>query len=213
VQQGRIGPLLSLEGRFLATQVRFRDPKSWLFSRAKAGGGILSWLGSHYLDLLCYVSGDEIAAVAAFTARRSGEKIDVEDSAALALRFRSGAVGTLHVGYTLAHAGSGYLNPTGNDGYMACNGQLGRAVWPDMKVARLHLEGTGRAPVRTEEFKLRPSNSYSGAGGEDFLREFMLAVRDRGPMPASLADALRTARVLEAAYRSASNGRMVKVAK
>src|SRR5262245_46442294 len=51
IGQGLIGPLVSIEMRMLTTQVRFRDPASWLF-RASAGGGILSWLGCHELDLM-----------------------------------------------------------------------------------------------------------------------------------------------------------------
>ena len=38
VAGGRIGPLITIEGRFLATQVRFREPASWLFRRPLAGG-------------------------------------------------------------------------------------------------------------------------------------------------------------------------------
>lgn len=211
VQAGVIGPLLSCEARLLTTQVRFRDPDSWLFRRRHAGGGILTWLGCHYLDLLWHVSGDPITAVAACEARRSGEKIDVEDSAALALQFRSGAVGTFHAGYALAHSGGGYLNSQGYDAYLACNGRDGRVVWPDINVPLLHIERPGRPAVREVRFRLRSSTSYGGTRGETFVRQFLAALRGAGQVPATLADALRTAEVLEAVHRSARTGRLTRV--
>ncbi|MBL9215101.1 MAG: Gfo/Idh/MocA family oxidoreductase [Opitutaceae bacterium] len=208
---GALGPLLSLEARFLTTQVRFRDPRSWLFRRRLAGGGILSWLGCHCIDLLQYVPADRITAVSACAARRSGERIDVEDSAALALRFASGAVGTLHVGYTLAFSGGGYLNPAGNDAYFACNGREGRVVWPVLTDPRLRIESPGRRPIRERTFRLRATSSYGGVSGERFLRQYAQALCGRAALPATLADAVSTARVIEAAYASSRTGRTVAV--
>ncbi|MBL9199323.1 MAG: Gfo/Idh/MocA family oxidoreductase [Opitutaceae bacterium] len=203
-----LGPLLSLEARFLATQVRFRDPRSWLFRRGEAGGGILLWLGCHYLDLLQHISGDEIVGVAARLATRSGEAIDVEDTAALALEFRSGAVGTFHAGYALAFSGGGYLNAGGYDAYLALYGRAGRMVWPSLE-PRLQVELP--SGVRRKSFRLRDTTSYAGDCGERFVRQFLAAVRGSGAPPATLADAARTARIVEAATDSAKSGRLARV--
>jgi len=215
VAGGGIGSLLTMEGRFLATQVRFRDPSSWLFRRSLAGGGILLWLGCHMLDLLHHVSGDEIVEVGARFAIRSGEQIEVEDCAALSLRFASGTVGTFHAGYTLAFSGSGYLNRTGYDSYLGFNGRAGRVVWPDLN-PKLYVESapaTPGAPAgREESFPLPESSAYGGTFGETFFRQFIAATQGRGAPPTQLADALRTARVIEAAEESARSGRFVTVA-
>lgn len=215
VAGGGIGSLLTMEGRFLATQVRFRDPSSWLFRRSLAGGGILLWLGCHMLDLLHHVSGDEIVEVGARFAIRSGEQIEVEDCAALSLRFASGTVGTFHAGYTLAFSGSGYLNRTGYDSYLGFNGRAGRVVWPDLN-PKLYVESapaTPGAPAgREETFTLPESSAYGGTFGETFFRQFIAATQGRGAPPTQLADALRTARVIEAAEESARSGRFVSVA-
>lgn len=214
IQAGTLGPLLTLEARFLTTQVKFRTPSSWLFRRSQAGGGILLWLGCHCLDLLHYIPDDEIIEVGALLATRSGEAIDVEDTAALTLKFRSGAIGTFHAGYTLAYSGEGYVNLAGYDSYLGFNGRAGRVVWPDLN-PRLHIEcppAAGQSPVREEKFSLPPSSSYGGASGEDFFRQFINAVLGRGIPPTTLADAVRTARILDAAEASAHQGRFVAVA-
>ncbi|MDB6170596.1 MAG: putative dehydrogenase [Verrucomicrobia bacterium] len=213
VQSGALGPLLSFETRFLTTQVKFRDPASWLFRRSQAGGGILLWLGCHCLDLLHHVTGDEIAEVGAFLATRSGEAIDVEDTAALILKFRSGAIGTFHAGYTLAYSGAGYVNTDGYDSYLGLNGLAGRIVWPDLK-PRLFVESAptgGNPPMREEGFAMPASSSYGGAGGEEFFRQFIAAVRNHGAPPTTLADAERTALIIEAAAESSATGRSVRI--
>jgi len=212
-RSGAIGPLLTAECRFLTTQVKFRRPESWLFQRRYAGGGMLLWLGCHCLDLLHYVTGDEITEVGALLAIRSGEAIDVEDCVALALKFRSGAIGTFHAGYTMAYSGEGYLNAGGYDSYLGFNGRTGRIVWPDLE-PRLVLEtppGPNRPAQREESFVLPPSTSYGGAGGEDFFRQFIAATQGKGPPPTTLDDALRTARIIEAVAESSADGRFVTV--
>lgn len=210
---GAIGPLLSAECRFLTTQVRFRDPESWLFRRTQAGGGILLWLGCHCLDLLQHVTGDEIVEVSGFVATRSGERIDVEDTAALALKFRSGALGTFHAGYTLAFSGQGYVNVSGYDSYLAFNGGGGRIIWPDLE-PRLLVErarGPGATPLAAEKFSVASSTSYGGAAGDEFFRRFIAAITGNGVPPTTLDDAIRTARVIEAAEESSARGTAVRV--
>ena len=75
IAQDLVGPLMSIEMRMLTTQPMFRKPESWLFSQSEAGGGMLAWLGCHYIDMMRYISGDEIVSVAAEVATRSGETI------------------------------------------------------------------------------------------------------------------------------------------
>ncbi len=217
VADGVIGPLVSVEMRMITTQVRFRDPQHWLFRTEYAGGGILSWLGCHYIDMMRYITGDEIVSVAAETATRSGEDIDVEDVAVLSLRFRSGAVGTLHTGYMLALSGGGYHNQTGYDTYVGVNGQTGRLYWSSdgrpasLTVESVHPDWAG-APRRTFAYALADSSSYLGVYGEQFVRDFIHAAQEGRPAWASGQDALQVARVVDAAYLSSRTGQRVEIA-
>lgn len=213
LRAGTLGKLTSMETRFLTTQVRFRNPKHWLFQRQYSGGGILLWLGCHCLDLLHHVPDDEITEVSAFLATQSGEAIDVEDTATLALKFRSGAIGTFHASYSLAFSGQGYVNAKGYDSYMAFNGRAGRIVWPSLG-PQLQIEAPprpGQEAIREETFAQPASTSYGGVFGEAFIRWFIAATQQRAAPPATLADALRTARVIEAAELSSKTGRSIQV--
>lgn len=216
VALGVIGPLMSLEMRMITTQVRYRNPQHWLFSKEKAGGGILSWLGCHYIDLMRYMTQDEIVSVQAEVATRSGEAIDVEDSAALSLRFRSGAVGTLHAGYILALSGGGYHNPAGYDTYVGLNGRHGRIYWSSNgSPYRLNVESAAPAwagaPKWEAEYTAGQSPAYGGKSGEIFMRRFFLSAQQGTPAWTRGEDALAVARIVDAAYESSRSGRRVEI--
>jgi predicted dehydrogenase len=206
VKNGLIGELSSVEIRVLTTQVQFRDPSSWLFSQAKAGGGILSWLGCHYLDMMEYVGNDQIVSVSAEVATRSGENIDVEDTAVVSLRFASGAVGSLHMGYT----GSGYHNLGGYDTHIGFYGRGGRLYWVQTSPT-LNIESThpsfASAPIRSYTYNVAKSDAYGGVAGERFVQQFLYACEnDPSASPAPGERALRIAKIIESAYESSRTG-------
>jgi predicted dehydrogenase len=207
---------MSVEMRTITTQVHTRNPAHWLFKQEYAGGGMLSWLGCHYIDLMRYLTHDEIVSVYAETATRSGESIDVEDVAALAVRFRSGAVGTLHTGYVLALSGSGYHNPAGKDNYVGINGRLGRLFFSSKGTAtEFYAETThpawASAPQRWLRYEVATSPAYGGVAGEQFVRQFILSTQGESEPPASGIDGLQVARIVDAAYESSRSGQRVQI--
>lgn len=214
VEEGLIGDLVSVEMRMVTTQVQMRNPSHWLFDMDKAGGGILSWLGCHYIDQILNVTQDEIVSVAAQVATRSGAEIDVEDVAAVTFGFASGAVGTLHAGYMLGMSGGGYHNAAGYDTYVGVNGRLGRVTWASNGTpSRIEVESShprwASAPRRTFHYSFPDSPAYGGASGEAFLRAFINACLGEGEPLATAEDAVRVARVIDAAYASSRTGRRV----
>lgn len=215
VRAGALGTLYSLEVRMLTTQVRFRGPDHWLFDRAAAGGGMLSWLGCHSLDLMQFLTGDPIVSVAAEVATRGGDGIDVEDAATLSMRLGSGALASLHAAYVLALGGGGFYNPAGYDQHFGVYGRQGRLWWDDHGPPELHLEsrapGFAAAPRRTFTFTPAESRAYGGGYGERFVRAFIAATRDEGPAPCPGEAAVRVALIVDAAYESARTGRRVAV--
>ncbi len=216
VAQGLLGPLISVEVRMITTQVQFRNPQHWLFRKDQAGGGMLAWLGCHYIDMIRYMAQDEIVSVSANIATRSEEAIDVEDIATLSLQLQSGAVGSIHTGYTLALSGSGYHNKTGYDVYFGLNGRLGRLYWAASGAAtQLHAESVhpawANAPRRVFDYPVADSPAYLGVVGEVFVRDFIRAAQGQGPVPASGRDALQVARVVDAAYESDRTGRRIMI--
>ena len=215
IGQGVLGPLMSVEMRMLTTQVKFRRPGHWLFNKKIAGGGMLSWLGCHYIDMMRYITQDEIVSVSAQVATRSGEDIDVEDVAVLAVELASGAIGSLHVGYVLSMSGSGFQN-SGYNNYLGVYGRMGRLYWgrpeaPNTIFMESSHPAWNRAPQR--EFTMLPAESpaYGGVAGEEFIRRFIQAAQGEGEAPTTGRDALQVARIIDAAYESSRTGRRIEI--
>ncbi len=216
VAEGAIGELMSIEMRMLTSQPKFRNPSGWLFQKDIAGGGMLAWLGCHYIDLMRYLTGDEIVSVSAEVATRSGSDIDVEDIAILTMRLSSGAIGSLHTGYTLSLKGEAYGDTPGYDTYIGLNGRHGRMMFDSEGVpSHLYFESTtpewANAPVTEFDFVVGASPAYAGVPGEAFIRDFILAAQGKGEGSATGRDALQVARVIDAAYESCRTGSRIDI--
>lgn len=206
VAAGLLGQLVSAEARLITTNVASRDPSHWLFSRAQSGGGILAWLGCHLLDLTRWTTGSEVSQVAAILATTSGEAIDVEDTAAVALEYDNGMLATVNCAY-VTDAG---INQT----YFALRGKKGWLTW-DQLGEELQVRSTdprwAAAPNRTLRFAPDPTGGYGGAMGIAVFRQFIAGFRDNAPPPFVPTDALRILEVLDAARESSNTGRRVTV--
>ncbi len=218
VRQGLLGNLISMEIRGIYTQVNKRNPRHWLFNKEIAGGGIVSWLGCHDIDRVRFITGEEVTSVAAQVATRSGEEIDVEDTASLSMTLASGAVASIQLGYVLGQSGQGYHNPGGNDIYLGLNGRLGRLYlngFGESPTSRLHVESLhpawAAAPRQVFEIETAQSPAYGGIGGEQFIREFIYAAQGNCSPPTTGQDALQVARVTDAAYASSETGKRIIV--
>lgn len=183
---------------------RAPGPRHFLFSRARSGGGILHWLGCHWLDLLRYVTGLEVADVSALLDTRAGDAIDVEDTAVVALRLANGALGSLHAAYS---SGPGDL-------FFGVRGSLGWARWeqsrPEITVRSEHPSWSA-APERTITFTLPAVGGYGGAAGLASLGRFIASFRGEALPMFDVADARRVLEILDAAHRSAATGRLVPI--
>jgi predicted dehydrogenase len=211
---GAIGRLTSVELRMVTTQVGMRSPGSWLFRRQAVGGGVLAWLGCHWLDALRFVTGEEIVRVQAELAVTGGEAIDVEDTAAVSFRTAGGAVGSMHAGYLLAIGTPGY-RAAGYDIAMILRGTHGAIYHTSgRQEAPLRLEsvapGWSGAPRRTYQFTQDPTPGYGGRPGLEFFRAFLTA-KPGEATPADALDALRLLEVLDAIYAAAASGCAVEV--
>jgi predicted dehydrogenase len=121
VGAGQLGKVYGAELHLIADQTRLTREqwrKSWLGSKARAGGGSLAWLGIHWIDLVLYITGLKLRQVAGFVGNVGGQPLDTEDSAVLALRFDSGANGTYTSGYYLDKGYQSHLQIWADHGWL-----------------------------------------------------------------------------------------------
>lgn len=213
IADGVIGKLLSVEGRMVTSQVRFRDPTHWLFQKKVSGGGILSWLACHWIDAIRYITGEEVADVTAMVDTLNEQPIDVEDTAGMIMRMGSGAIATLHAGYLLPMSQAGYLSGS-YDTYLSFRGLEGNIAWyPTEEDRPIVVESTAKVwkstPRRELKYVVGASEAYGGQYGQDFVERFIESAL-RGDPPTDDGDnALRVLRIIEAAYQSSETGRTV----
>ncbi len=185
IDAGVIGKLLSVEGRMVTSQVRFRDPTHWLFEKRIAGGGILSWLGCHWIDAIRYITRDEVAEVTAIVDTLNEQPIDVEDTAGVIMRMGSGAIATLHAGYLLPISQAGYLSGS-YDTYLGFRGLEGNIRWyPTDEDRPIVVESTSKAwnatPRREMKYVVAESEGYGGRYGQDFVGRFIASAMGDDP--------------------------------
>jgi UDP-N-acetyl-2-amino-2-deoxyglucuronate dehydrogenase len=95
VDQGRFGKIYSVAVNVFWTRPQeYYDSAKWRGTWEFDGGAFMNQ-ASHYIDLLDWVIGP-VESVMAYTATLA-RNIEVEDSGVAALRWRSGAMGTLNV--------------------------------------------------------------------------------------------------------------------
>lgn len=106
VVDGRIGEVRQVRVSYLQDWlVDERAPMSWRLRRESAGSGALGDLGSHAIDQVRYLLGQEVVGASArtqtFVGRRPGvegdEEVTVDDAAWATLRTSGGAVVSLEV--------------------------------------------------------------------------------------------------------------------
>lgn len=121
IKAGKLGKIYGAEVHLVTDQTRLKSAdyrKSWFCIKARAGGGQLTWVGIHWLDLLLYVSGLRIKDVAGFAGVVGGQPLDIEDSAALSMRFDNGGHGTMLCGYYLDKGYHSHVKLWGESGWL-----------------------------------------------------------------------------------------------
>jgi len=171
----------------------------WREDAAQVGGGLLMDAGVHRIYMVLALGGPVRAVTALMDRPRA------EDSFTLLLEFKSGATGVVQAGY---HGPAGVfddrLDVQGSDGMAEVLG------------CEAFFEGDLRGPVQLRtrldgEWADDPASGAWDMSVRESVRD-VLAAFARGETPATGLDAGRDAvQLIEAAYRSAEQGRKVEL--
>ena len=165
-------------------------------------GGMIREKGAHFYDLACWFADSEPAEVYATGAclidPRLGDYGDV-DTAALVVRFESGALATFQFGRRTAYGQDELVEVFGAEGMLTA----------------------GRKRAGTVELFRGPGVTGSGIVADTYaqfaasyvaeLEVFARAVAGEGPVHATLADGLRAQAIAEAALLSMDEGRAISL--
>lgn len=210
VEDGRFGRIA-----FASAQIKwyrsqeYYDSGLWRGTKALDGGGCMMNQGIHAIDLLRWFMGD-VVSVSAFGGTLGHERIEVEDTAAVVLRFADGAIGTIEA-TTCAYPGCPKrIEIMGSDG---------TAVMEEDSIVRWEF----RKPLPEDEDirrRLGASGSQGGAGdpsaisfkGHQMLFEsFIRAIMNDSEPDITGEEASRSVGIINAAYRSMETGMPVSL--
>lgn len=196
-ETGQLGKLYGMEMHLIADQTRLTRPdyqKSWFAHKDRAGGGHLIWLGIHWIDLAAYLTGGRICEVAGFAGNVGGQPIDVEDSAAMTMRFQDGTFGTLTSGFYLDRGYHSFIKIWGSHGWL----QIELLETPAMQWYSQH-DPSGKIQAYTG-----PMNP---AGYPPLVHAAVRAAAGLQPPPVNSAESLQALRTVFALYQAATEKR------
>ncbi|SFR64140.1 Gfo/Idh/MocA family protein [Halogeometricum limi] len=192
-EDGTVGELVAVSG-----VNRGRMPGGWFVDPDLSGGGAVSDHTDHIVDVVRWITGEEVTEVYAETATRFYD-IDVEDVNLLSMTLSNGASFVLDGSWSTPQK-----NPFWGDASVELVGTT-ETVSGDCfghQFDRVRDTGRGR---HTESI-------YWGADPNNaLLRDFVAAIRGDSTVETSLDDGVRTAAVIAAAYESVDRGEPVTV--
>lgn len=197
IQDGDIGKVYGVDMHLIADQTRLTRPsyqKSWFTQKDRAGGGHLSWLGIHWLDLATYLTGARVKQVAGFTANVGGQPIDIEDSAAVTMRYDNGTLGTLTSGYYLDRGYHSHIKIWGSAGWLHLEQMKDKPLqW---------YSSRGQNKGQIQEF----NGSKQPRGYTPFVQAAVRASAGLQNVPISNDDSLHAVETVYAMYDAAASG-------
>ncbi len=206
IEKGRLGQIYGIEAHIIADQSRLKSKAyhaNWFAQKARAGGGHLIWLGIHWLDLTMYLTGSDIVEVAGFAGNVGGQPIDVEDSAALSLKYANGSFGVLTSGYYLDRRYHSHIRIWGSGGWLEYTEWLGERVDAPLKWYSTVAPKTDGIV----EF----DGPFDPRGYTPFICECVRACAGLQPPPITGREGLRVLKTIFRFYDAAEQGRTLKV--
>jgi predicted dehydrogenase len=187
---------------------QYYDSGGWRGTWDLDGGGALMNQAIHNVDLLYWLMGD-VATITAMTATLAHERIEVEDTAVAALRFKNGALGTIEAA-TSAYPGLLKRTEIHGDRGSARVEQDDITLWEfQEKIARDNEVFAAMAGQSGFKAGASDPRGITHIGHRDQLVDFLQAI-DEGREPlVDGREGRKSVEIIRAIYRSAETGAQV----
>jgi UDP-N-acetyl-2-amino-2-deoxyglucuronate dehydrogenase len=186
VDGGELGTVVLAEANFSLTGGL--SPAAWRWYRERNRGGVLLQLGVHFADTLAYWLGPIVESSGVFA--RVVTDAEIDDAGVLALRFESGAVGSLTGSYVSPRTYTARL--LGTEAVLEYDTDF--RVWPRAHEVDAATTLTLHASDGTRELEFEPRDPLA-----EQLDEFARAVRGEARFETGPDEAVAALRVIEAA--------------
>ena len=223
LDQGQLGRVYLINLSKMAGYAGPAAPMRWRYDKALAGAGVLADLGSHAIDLALWYFGPVksiCADLPTFVSERTDPKTgamarsDVDDAAALLVKFESGVQGVLHISWVAPKGRSQTLSICGSDGSLVFDSNVDG--WEIGLMGSTAEDQTLRPIEVPRDMMAGIDESSKEAGLRSFVtnypsmsRKFVdVILHDQEPSP-SFLDGMKAQEVMDAAMISSAEGRWV----
>lgn len=202
MERHRFGRIFSVSCNVFWTRPQeYYDAAKWRGTWEFDGGAFMNQ-ASHYVDLLEWLVGP-VESVQAFTATLA-RRIEVEDTGVAAIRWRSGALGTMNV--------TMLTYPKNLEGSITILGERGTVRLGGVAVNKIEhwefAEPDAEDDAQWREASYQTSSVY-GFGHSLYYDNVIKALRGEAPAETDGREGLRSLELLVAIYESARDGRRV----
>lgn len=204
LEQGRFGRIVmgTVRVRWCRTQ-KYYDQDEWRGTWAY-DGGVITNQASHHIDLLEWMLGEPVSVMAMNGTYLSD--IEVDDTSAALVRFRSGALGIIEA--TTA------ARPSDMEGSLSILGERGSAVIGGFAVNEMihwaFTEKEDRDENILAEYAEMPENVY-GFGHKRYIENVIDTLKKNGSALVDGLEGRKSLELINAIYESAETGREVRL--
>jgi predicted dehydrogenase len=175
--------------------------QNWFTSASEAGGGAMLDLGVHVADLAIWFMG-EIDSVSGQVGTLA-KQIEVDDTGAMILHFKSGAIGVVEASWSSVPPLSA-IEIYGTEGRVM-------AGYPRNDISILKSDGTPAPGFSREDVMSRFDPRDTLAPSRALAQNFIAAIQGRAKPSPDGTDGLRAVEAIEACYRSSRTGTRIKL--
>lgn len=207
--EGKIGQLVSCNAQFTCWYPEI--PGAWRQRKETSGGGALMDMGVHCIDLIQYITGSRVRQVAAMHDTQTFG-YEVEDASTVLLRLENGALCTVQSHFNIPdEAAKWRLECYGTRGRMLGENVIGQE---DGGTVDARFIGESRGYNAQQDRQEVQGTSFDVEFGNLYAREitsFGDSILNGTPVAVPAQEAVDVQRIIEAAYRSNDEKRMVEL--
>ena len=198
VKRGGIGQVTDVRLQFSCWYPDIKG--AWRQNKSLGGGGALMDLGVHCIELIEFVLGEGIVDVKGYTSTITFS-YEVEDSAVMIFKTKSGALGHIDVNFNIPDSASeSKMELYGTDGYIICKGTLGQEEVGTLQYLYApqgdYSAMQTRAGAKPRKFKAQGNNIY-----QKQIEDFNGVLRKGKPSYKYAERAVQVQKIVDTLYR------------
>ena len=209
IADGKIGKPVSGFAQFTCWYPEI--PGAWRQTKAASGGGAMMDMGVHCIDLMQYILDSNAKEVAAFHDTISFS-YEVEDSSTVMMRMENGCQCVVQSNFNIPdEAATWRVEIFGDKGRLLGNGVIGQVDGGELDAMFLGDLGgydaqQDKKDAAKENIEVEFGNTYTRE-----IESFSHSLLTGAPLEVPASQAVQVQRIMEAAYRSNDEGKIVKL--